>query len=237
MIRKTVVLPSPSTPSAAAFAQESPVSRSTLATNASGKRPLTRVHPKVAEPIDEEGRKAGARRVTYSTRQIVLEPWPIDPIPISSSSRASRAGTNSPLTRRCGERAFPDEEERKLGRRRRSLRDLVRQGTWRAFLSWRTFARASTRRNRAPRLRPPSQSGEANEIRAQKKQSDGSGTARLIDPGLKACLDRVPEKPAIPCEIGRSDPVPAVSPSIPLNPRTRQHERKAVGARQETTPP
>jgi hypothetical protein len=92
---------------------------------------------KVAEPIDEEGRKAGVfEEVRTYTQQIVTgapgSDWThvrIFKLKNFASWDQFSAGLD-----KAAKRAFPDEEERKrLQTPAAELRDLVRQEIWRAF--------------------------------------------------------------------------------------------------------
>jgi hypothetical protein len=92
---------------------------------------------KVAEPIDEEGRKAGVfEEVRTYTPQIVTgapgSDWTHVRI-FKLRSFASWDSFSAGLDE-AAKRAFPDEEERKrLQAPAAELRDLVRQEIWRAF--------------------------------------------------------------------------------------------------------
>jgi hypothetical protein len=92
---------------------------------------------KVAEPIDEEGRKAGVfEEVRTFTQQIVTGAPGADWTHVRIFKLKSFASWDA-FSRGLDEaakRAFPDEEERRrLQAPAAELRDLVRQEIWRAF--------------------------------------------------------------------------------------------------------
>jgi hypothetical protein len=92
---------------------------------------------KVAEPIDEEGRKAGVfEEVRTYTPQIVTGAPGSDWTHVRIFKLKSFASWDqfSAGLDEAAMRAFPDEEERKrLQAPATELRDLVRQEIWRAF--------------------------------------------------------------------------------------------------------
>jgi hypothetical protein len=92
---------------------------------------------KVAEPIDEEGRKAGVfEEVKTYTQQIVTGAPGSDWTHVRIFKLKSFASWDqfSAGLDEAGKRAFPDEEERRrLQAPAAELRDLVRQEIWRAF--------------------------------------------------------------------------------------------------------
>ena len=92
---------------------------------------------KVAEPIDEEGRKAGVfEEVRTYTQQIVTGAPGSDWTHVRIFKLKSFASWDrfSAGLDEAAKRAYPDEEERKrLQAPAAELRDLVRQEIWRAF--------------------------------------------------------------------------------------------------------
>jgi len=92
---------------------------------------------KVAEPVDEEARKAGVfEEVETYTQQIVTGAPGSDWTHVRIFKLKSFASWDqfSAGLDEAGKRAFPDEEERKrLQAPAAELRDLVRQEIWRAF--------------------------------------------------------------------------------------------------------
>ncbi len=92
---------------------------------------------KVAEPIDEEGRKAGVfEEVRTYTQQIVTGAPGSDWTHVRIFKLKSFASWDqfSKGLDEAAKRAFPDEEERKrLQAPAAEMRDLVRQEIWRAF--------------------------------------------------------------------------------------------------------
>jgi hypothetical protein len=92
---------------------------------------------KVAEPIDEEGRKAGVFEEVHTyTQQIVTGAPGSDWTHVRIFKLRSFASWDqfSAGLDEAAKRAFPDEEERKrLQAPAGELRDLVRQEIWRAF--------------------------------------------------------------------------------------------------------
>jgi hypothetical protein len=92
---------------------------------------------KVAEPIDEEGRKAGVfEEVRTFTQQIVTGAPGADWTHVRIFKLKSFASWDafSLGLDEAAKRAFPDEEERRrLQAPAPELRDLVRQEIWRAF--------------------------------------------------------------------------------------------------------
>jgi hypothetical protein len=92
---------------------------------------------KVAEPIDEEGRKAGVFEEVHTyTQQIVTGAPGSDWTHVRIFKLRSFASWDqfSAGLDEAAKRAFPDEEERKrLQAPAAELRDLVRQEIWRAF--------------------------------------------------------------------------------------------------------
>lgn len=92
---------------------------------------------KVAEPIDEEGRKAGVFEEVHTyTQQIVTGAPGADWTHVRIFKLKSFASWDrfSAGLDEAARRAFPDEEERKrLQAPAAELRDLVRQEIWRAF--------------------------------------------------------------------------------------------------------
>jgi hypothetical protein len=92
---------------------------------------------KVAEPIDEEGRKAGVFEEVHTyTPQIVTGAPGSDWTHVRIFKLKSFASWDrfSAGLDEAAKRAFPDEEERKrLQAPAAELRDLVRQEIWRAF--------------------------------------------------------------------------------------------------------
>ncbi len=91
----------------------------------------------VAEPIDEEGRKAGVfEEVRTYTQQIVTGAPGSDWTHVRIFKLKSFASWDqfSMGLDEAAKRAFPDEEERKrLQAPAAEMRDLVRQEIWRAF--------------------------------------------------------------------------------------------------------
>jgi hypothetical protein len=92
---------------------------------------------KVAEPVDEEGRKAGVfEEVRTYTQQIVTGAPGADWTHVRVFKLKSFASWDkfSAGLDEAAKRAFPDEEERRrLQAPAAELRDLVRQEIWRAF--------------------------------------------------------------------------------------------------------
>ena len=92
---------------------------------------------RVAEPIDEEGRKAGVFEEVHTyTQQIVTGAPGSDWTHVRIFKLKSFASWDrfSAGLDEAAKRAFPDEEERKrLQAPAGELRDLVRQEIWRAF--------------------------------------------------------------------------------------------------------
>ncbi|HLE68467.1 MAG TPA: hypothetical protein VJH87_02200 [Vicinamibacteria bacterium] len=92
---------------------------------------------KVAEPIDEEGRKAGVFEEVHTyTQQIVTGAPGSDWTHVRIFKLRSFASWDqfSAGLDEAAKRAFPDEEQRKrLQAPAGELRDLVRQEIWRAF--------------------------------------------------------------------------------------------------------
>jgi len=142
MIRNTVflLLASSLLPSSAApvFAQESPVYLVYYWRARPGKAAAYSEYiRKVAEPIDEEGRKAGVFEEVHTyTPQIVTGAPGSDWTHVRIFKLKSFASWDrfSAGLDEAAKRAFPDEEERKrLQAPAAELRDLVRQEIWRAF--------------------------------------------------------------------------------------------------------
>ena len=142
MIRNIVflLLASSLLPPAAAplFAQESPVYLVYYWRARPGKAAAYSEYiRKVAEPIDEEGRKAGVfEEVETYTPQIVTGAPGSDWTHVRIFKLKSFASWDlfSAGLDEAAKRAFPDEEERKrLHAPAAELRDLVRHEIWRAF--------------------------------------------------------------------------------------------------------
>ena len=138
MIRKTILLSLLAAFAAPLVAEDNPVYLVYYWRARAGKAALYSDYiRKVAEPIDEEGRKAGVFEEVHTyTQQIVTgapgSDWThvrIFKLKSFASWDQFAAGLDE-----AAKRAFPDDEERKrLQAPATELRDLVRQEIWRAF--------------------------------------------------------------------------------------------------------
>jgi hypothetical protein len=138
MIRKAVLVLLLCQTAAPLLAQENPVYLVYYWRARPGKAGLYSEYIRnVAEPIDEEGRKAGVfEEVRTYTQQIVTGASGADWTHVRIFKLKSFASWDqfSAGLDEAAKRAFPDEEERKrLQAPAAELRDLVRQEIWRAF--------------------------------------------------------------------------------------------------------
>ena len=138
MIRKTILLFLLAGLAAPLVAEDNPVYLVYYWRARPGKAPAYSEYiRKVAEPIDEEGRKAGVFEEVHTyTQQIVTGAPGSDWTHVRIFKLKSFASWDrfSAGLDEAAKRAFPDEEERKrLQAPAAELRELVRQEIWRAF--------------------------------------------------------------------------------------------------------